>query len=322
MTDLPANQATLGDVDIAERADTGGELARRLTALWNPRPQVITLTDDEDLYEDDGCTGSGGCGCSSCHHDQHVRTAWCSFIACDKPTQFRLRAWRPGGCWQVQASDIGRAENPDEWVGFGDGQVFMIGSERYACGKPHAHGLWQLLLDRYNKGLDAEDPNRWRVQIETWRYRPDEFDLPHGDLPWLRELVGALKYNVRRLIDAVYPHAAHRIQDASSTLAGARRTAAQIVELLASLDTRDIPQVRYTDSIPPDVESVTTAPAGQQPNYFGRRFPVTPDSGWSCMALEVVYESDAALLAAYPDGLYERQRSELVLPTPDDQEAG
>jgi hypothetical protein len=38
------------------------------------------------------------------------------------------------------------------------------------------------------------------------------------------------------------------------------------------------------------------------------------------MQLDTKYETDDELLAAFPDGLYERQRSELVLPGDEDQD--
>lgn len=297
----------------------GTELARQLTALWAP-PRRVAPADDADLLDedDDYCTGSGGCGCPRCHHDEHVRTARCSLKDCSEPTLFRLRVWRADSSGRrVQASEIGRTENPDEWLPFGDAQVFMS-TERYACSKPHAYELWQQLRARYSNPPDGDESKRWRVEIENWQYKPDWFDLPHPDLFWLREFVGSMKYDVRRIIDAVNPHAAHRTRDVSFELADARRSAARIVALLAGLDTRAIPQVRYTDAIPADVSTVLTAPVGQQPNYINRRWPETPASGWYCSALEVAYESDAELLAAYPDGLYERPRTELVLPTRDD----
>lgn len=295
------------------------DVVDQLIALWNPS-RNITPSADTDSYaedeDDDSCTGSGGCGCSSCYHDESVRTARCSITTCTAPTQFRLRTWRLTGGRQVQAREIGRTENPDEWLRFGDAQSFMIGSERYACGKPHAYELWQQLLQRYNKPTDDE-AQRWRVEIENWRYEPDELDLPHADLVWLRALAITLKHDVQGIIDTVNPHAAHPTRDASYALSCARRTAARVVAQLADLDTRAIPQTRYTDAIPADVHTVTTQPAGQQPHYFNRRFPESPTSGWFSHSLGpggVVYASDAELLAAYPDGLYERPRSELLWP--------
>lgn len=323
---LPAKLAglsALADNLNAASPAAGAELARQLTALWNPPRQVSppSAGDSYDEDDEDGCTGTGGCGCSRCHHDEHVRTARCSLKDCAEPTVFRLRVWRASSSGRrVQASEIGRTEDPDEWLPFGDAQVFVTGSERYACGKPHAYELCQQLRTRYSNLPDADESERWRVEIENWKYTPDWFDLPHPDLFWLREFVGSLKYDVRRIIDAVNPHAAHPTRDVSPDLSSARRSAARIVALLAALDTRAIPQVRYTDSIPADVGTVLTAPTGQQPNYINRRFPETPTSGWYCSALEVAYESDAELLAAYPAGLYERPRSELMLPGRDDEE--
>lgn len=305
--------------DTVGRGDHA-ELARLLGALWNPRPKSASVynTDfDDEEYE--GCTGDGGCGCSSCRHDYDVRTARCGRDGCTAPTQYRVRAWRTDDeGTRVQAREIGRTDERNEWVTFSDVPVYLTGSERYACDKPHAYELAQQVRAHYNRP-DAADPRRWRVEIERWRYEPDDYDLPHGDLPWLLLLARGLADEVRTVIDAVNPHAVRPTRDAHYALAQARRTVAELVGRLAALDTRDLPQIRYTDSIPADVSTVTTA-RGPGAHYINRRFPESPTSGWSCMSLDAVYDSDAALLAAHPDGLYERPRSELVLPTPDHED--
>ncbi len=300
------------------------DLVEQLKALWDPPRHFNTTTDVDHEEDQDACTGSGGCDCSWCSHESRVHTARCSVKECTGPTVFRLRAWRPiEHAHRVQAHEIGRTENPDEQIPFGHGLSHMIGSERYACGKPHAHQLWHELIARYNPDSATVDlrtlapVKQWFVEIERWRYEPDDFDLPHGDLWWLRSLASSMRYDVQQLIDTVNPHAVHRTRDAANSLDAARRTAARIVALLAKLDTRPIPQTRHTDSIPADVETVLTERAGQNPRYFHRRFPVTPASGWFCQSADVeteIHQSDAELLAAYPNGLYERPRSELILP--------
>jgi hypothetical protein len=298
------------------------ELARRLAALWAPARPVAEPHTDDDL--DDECTGYGGCDCSSCVHDDRVRTARCQLgrgtgpSGCDEPTQYRLRLWRPGPGSQVQRHELGLTDDPDQWVEFSEDRVFLTGSERYACGKPHAHQLAGHLRAHYARPDDTE-LTRYRVLVEPWRYEPDEYDLGGSGLLWLQTLATAAAADIGRLIDQINPHAVSRGGSARFWLDDARRDVAELARGLAELDTRPLPQRRYVDSIPPEVRAVQTERDGGA--YFLRGVPIGPASGWFHPGELTTFGSDAELLAAYPDGLYEPHGSELVLPEPAEDRA-
>jgi len=301
-------------------ADTrnADELARQLAAQWAPARPVVE-SRDEDYDQEDECTGYGGCDCSRHVHDERVRTARCQLgrgtgaAGCDRPTRYRLRLWRPGGGTRVQRKELGLTERPDEWTDFGEDRIFLTGSERYACDKPHAHQLAEHLRERYARPDDTE-LTRWRVLIEPWRYEPDAYDLDNIGLVWLADLGRSIGYDVAELVDLVNPHTVHRSRDARFYLDTARRRAAELVRELAKLDTRPLPQRHYVGSIPLEVQAVQSRRDGG--DYIRRR-AAGLTHGWYSMDADRGFASDDELLAAYPEGLYEPQGSELV-PMPDE----
>jgi hypothetical protein len=284
------------------------ELAARLAALWAPAPPNGAVVRDE--YDHDQCTGADDCSCSWHMHQHHVRTARCQRTDCARPTRYRLRMWKPNGTTTLQAGELGRGENPDEWLTFSEEPWYLTGSERYACDRDHAYELAELLRLRYATP-DDDEATRWRVLIEPHRYEPDGYDLAGTGMVWLQTLGTTIQYGVRQLVDLVNPYAVHPHRDAAYVLDHVRRSAAELAVELARLDTRPVPQARYTDAIPAEVNAVRTAPDGP---IVRRRVPTGPTSGWFTLTTHVSYESDDELLAAYPGGLYELGRSELVLP--------
>lgn len=260
-------------VDVTALA---AELRRAWVPALPPRPAPCDDEDDEDqdLWEGDdcGCGGEdgwgrplcncgGGCSCEQCHHLQHSLRRTCSWrsepapggVRCDKPTRYLVQGWHPDGQTSVQAKDVDPSLDGDprgeEHIPF-DERIRDTNFTATACSQHHAYVLASQLRSNYNDR--QPDPTKhYRFKIEQHRYRPHDLDLPEI-LRDLRHFADSLRINATTLVKA-----GCRVPDVAASgfapqiaLGGARHAAAELVELLAQLDTRERHRRRFRPGDP------------------------------------------------------------------------
>ncbi|WP_431935849.1 hypothetical protein [Micromonospora sp. RP3T] len=200
-------------------APTPTDLHAAVTALltaWAPNTRAPF---DPAPGDDNGCrcgghecNCAGGCGCPSCRHQEHRRTAHCQnpdprpgepFARCGALTAYRIRPFciHLDGVTRTPSDGDPAANNG--MVTLGDS--IQHHTAMYACTTQHARHL--IERDRHRRKVYPADSaltaDRTYYQVDAYTYEPDDIDVP-GALHPLRESLEAAAYWTRGTIAAEY----------------------------------------------------------------------------------------------------------------------